>query len=135
MAAGKPVVMLPLVLFTDDNSGNRSKKWHKFESWSLTLAGLPHHENAKLSNIHFRCCSDVVSPLDMAQPIVTELLILEEKGIEGYDAFLEMEVHVFAPLMCIVADNPRSSELLNHLGGSARKYCRMCILCLGSLSE
>ena len=31
-ADGKPVVMLPLVLFSDDTSGNRSKKWHKFES-------------------------------------------------------------------------------------------------------
>ena len=33
--------MLPLVLFADDTSGNRSKKWHKLESWFLRLAGLP----------------------------------------------------------------------------------------------
>ena len=32
-ADGKRVVMLPLILFSDDTSGNRSKKWHKFESW------------------------------------------------------------------------------------------------------
>ncbi|KAL5477677.1 hypothetical protein EMCRGX_G024502 [Ephydatia muelleri] len=36
-ADGKPV-MLPLVLFADDTSGNHSKKWHKFESWYLKLA-------------------------------------------------------------------------------------------------
>ena len=34
-AEGKPVVLLPLVLFTDDTSGNKSKKWHKFDSWSV----------------------------------------------------------------------------------------------------
>ena len=39
-AMGRPVVMLPLVLFADNISGNRSKKWHKLESWYLRLAGL-----------------------------------------------------------------------------------------------
>lgn len=37
-------------------------------------------------------------------------------------------VLVVAPLMCILADNSRASELLNHLGASARKYCRMCMV-------
>lgn len=45
-AAGRPVVMLPLVLFSDDTSGNKSKKWHKFDSWSVMLAGLPHFADA-----------------------------------------------------------------------------------------
>ena len=31
-AAGRPVIVLPLVLFSDDTSGNKSKKWHKFDS-------------------------------------------------------------------------------------------------------
>lgn len=34
-AKGKPVVKLPLILFSDDTSGNKSKKWHKFDSWSV----------------------------------------------------------------------------------------------------
>ena len=126
-AAGKPVVMLPLILFTDDTSGNKSKKWHKFDSWSLMLAGLPRHENSKIMNIHFICCSDVASAVDMAEAIVEELAALE-KGIEVYDAFLKQIVIVLAPLLCILADNPRASELLNHLGGSAKKYCRMCMV-------
>ena len=33
----KPVVMLPLILFTDDTSGNKSKKWHKFDSWYKSI--------------------------------------------------------------------------------------------------
>lgn len=49
-AAGRPVIMLPLVLFSDDISGNKSKKWHKFDSWSVMLAGLSRHENSKISN-------------------------------------------------------------------------------------
>ena len=52
-SGGRPVAMVPLVLFSDDTSGNKSKKWHKFDSWSFVLGGLPHHENSKISNLHF----------------------------------------------------------------------------------
>lgn len=119
---------MPLILFTDDTSGNKSKKWHKFDSWSLMLAGLPRHENSKTSNIHFICCSDTASAMDMSATIVTELATIEKEGIEAYDAVMKQHVVVLAPLMCILADNPRASELLSHLGGSARKYCRMCMV-------
>ena len=63
-AAGRKVVMLPLILYADDTSGNKSKKWHKFEGWYF-LAGLSRHENAKPENIHFLCSSDSMSALDM----------------------------------------------------------------------
>lgn len=124
----KPVVMLPLVLFSDDTSGNKSKKWKKFDSWSVIFAGLPRQDNAKLCNIHFCCCSDIVSALDMTEALAIELTNLELDGIEAYDAFLNRDVIVTAPLMCVLADNPRASELLNHLGPSARRYCRMCMV-------
>lgn len=124
-AGGKPVVMMLLILFTDDTSGNKSKKWHNFDSWSLMLAGLPRKENSKITLI---CCSDVVSAVDMSEAVVTELTMLEQE-IEAYDTFLKQEVIVVAPLLCILADNPCASELLNHLGGAAKKYCRICMVC------
>ena len=39
-AKGLPVVTIPLVLFVDDTSGNKSKKWNKFIEWHLTIAGM-----------------------------------------------------------------------------------------------
>ena len=69
-AAGRKVVMVPLILFSDDTSGNRSKKWHKFESYYLLLAGLPRKENMQHVNIHFICTSDSATPLEMAEPAV-----------------------------------------------------------------
>ncbi len=57
----------------------------------------------------------------MAEPLVTELLKLEQNGIEAYDAMLKLNVLVVAPAICILADNPRASELLNHLGPSSRR--------------
>lgn len=117
--------MLPLVLFSDDTSGNKSKKWHKFDSWS---PGLSRHENAKLSKIHFCCCSDVVSAVDMTIALAPELNQLEKDGMIAYDALLKQQVLVVSPLMCILADNRRASELVNHLGPSSRKYCRLCMV-------
>ncbi len=50
VAHGKPVVITPLILYSDDTSGNRSKQWNKFDSWCIILAGLPRSENSKLHN-------------------------------------------------------------------------------------
>ena len=125
ISLGKPVVVIPVNLFTDDSSGNRSKKWNKFDCWTLLLAGLPKHENAKLHNVHFLACSNRVPVLDMVSSIVDDLINLE-KGIPMYDAYLSQEVYVLAPVLCIQSDNPRTSELLNHQGATANLYCRMC---------
>jgi hypothetical protein len=125
-SAGKPVVML----YTDDTSGNRSKKWHLFNSWSVLLAGIPRKQNSQLSKIHFLSCSDSVSVLDMAEPIAEELLDLERKGTVVYDAHLDCQVLVVAPLLCVLADNPRASEVVSHLRGAAAKFCRMCMVIL-----
>eukprot|EP00731_Ephydatia_muelleri_P030860 Em0022g374a len=126
-AAGRKVVMLPLILFTDDLSGNKSKKWHKFESWYLMLAGLPRHENAKPENIHFVSCTDLMDVLDMTECVAQQLQQLELDGLIVYDSFYKETVLVIAPLLCVICDNPRASQLLNHLGGSAKKFCRFCM--------
>ena len=120
-----PVVMLPICLFSDDLSGNKSKKNNGFDAWAMILAGLPKKDNAKLANIHFVAASNRVKAVAMAEPIVDDLLKLEE-GVIMYDAAMEQNVLVVAPVLCIMADNVRASELSNHLGCSANKYCRMC---------
>jgi len=49
--------MIPLLLYTDDTSGNRNK----FDSWCFLLAGLPKAKNSQLHNIHFIGCSNKCS--------------------------------------------------------------------------
>ena len=70
---GLPVVIAPIVLYSDDMSGNRSKKWNKFDVWCVTLAGLPRIEAVKFQNIHFIVYSNRLSALEMAEPIVEDL--------------------------------------------------------------
>ena len=125
-AGSMPVITLPILLNSDDTSGNRSKKWNGFNLWCMLLAGLGKADNAKLKNIHFITCSNIVPTLEMAKPIARDLYVLENEGIVTYDAYLQQHVLVLAPVLCLLADNPRSSELVNHLGSAARKYCRIC---------
>ena len=60
-AQGRPVRVCPIVLYSDDTSGNRSKKWNCFNVWCVQLAALPRSENAKLKNLFFICCSNAVN--------------------------------------------------------------------------
>ena len=65
----------------------------------------------------------------MAEGIVLDLLKLE-KGIVCFDASLDKNVYVLSPIICALCDNARASELLNHLGSCALKYCRICMVSL-----
>ena len=84
--------------------------------------------NSNLQHIHFICCSDKATVIDMSEPIVSEIQVLETTGICCYNGFLMCDVLILVRLMCITCDNPRASELLNHLGASANKFCRMCMV-------
>jgi len=63
--------------------------------------------------------------LQLIDPIVADLIKLEN-GVVMYDSFFEREVVVIAPVLCILCDNVRASELISHMGQSANKYCRVC---------
>ena len=89
-----PVVMVPLVLYSDDTSGNRSKKWNKFDVWAMMLAGLPRAHNSQLENIHFICCSNEASAIEMADPIVKDLPHSTQRGDEIIDHAINI-IHVY----------------------------------------
>ena len=60
-SSGRPVVMLAVILHTDDTSGNRSKQWNKFDTWCLKIAGLPNEINQQLQHIYHICSSNKVT--------------------------------------------------------------------------
>lgn len=73
-ANGKPVAIVPLIIYSDDLSGNKTKKCDCFNAWSILLAGLPKALNRKLENIHLLTAFNRVSPLHMLDPIIVEEL-------------------------------------------------------------
>ena len=112
-----PVVMVPLMIYSDDTSGNKSKVWNKFDLWCFLLAGLPKEENAKL---YFK-----VSVLELAVAPVQELKLLED-GIVDCDAAMHCDVLIVSPVLCFLCDNPRAAQICSLLGSSTLKFCQIC---------
>ncbi|KAL5473671.1 hypothetical protein EMCRGX_G028182 [Ephydatia muelleri] len=125
MCGSLPVFMVPLIIFSDDTSGNRSKVWNKFDSWCFLLAGLRQKDNAQFCNIHFICTSNQVPVMEMAHPLVDQLLELE-RGIVVFDAQLNTNALILAPVICFLCDNPRAAEICSHLGSGTLRFCRIC---------
>lgn len=69
-----------------------------------------------------------VDCIELAVPMVEELVMLEENGITVYDAHEKKKVLVIAPVLCMLCDNPRASEITNNLGPGSRMFCRMCMV-------
>lgn len=120
----KRVKVVPINLFTDDMSGNRTKKTNKFDSWILVPAALPLKERHQLENTYFICTDHSLSAMQMLPAIVDDLVKLEN-GICMLTPDGESVV-VTAPLQFITADNARHSEIASSRGAVSGKPCRKC---------
>ena len=92
--------------------------------------GLPKKMNTDLQNIHFVCCSNEVGCLELAEGFIQDLVKLESEGIVVYDCYQKTDVLLLAPVIAIIGDNYRASEIVSHMGNSANKFCRMCMVCI-----
>ena len=70
---GHRVVSLPIWLYCDDTSGNRSKKWNEHNSYLFILAGLPREEAQREYNVHFLCTSNLAPPLEMLDGVAEQI--------------------------------------------------------------
>ena len=105
------VVVAPLLLYYVDLSGNRSKQWNLFDVWCLLLAGLQKQQNHHLRHIDLLCVSNTTTAVDMMSAVVKDLSTLEN-GVEMFDAMLNQNVLVIAPVLVILCDNPRHHKFL-----------------------
>ena len=64
--------------------------------------------------------------------LVRELNNLSLEGPVVCDTHLKQDVMVIAPVIGVICDNPRASEIFNHAGSSAKHYCRMGMVCTGT---
>ncbi|KAI9356421.1 hypothetical protein BD770DRAFT_390206 [Pilaira anomala] len=123
----KKVVISPIVIWSDDTSGNKSKQYNVFDSYLMYLAAMPLEKRTRRENAMFLCTSDKnLQAVNMLGPIVEDLKQLEE-GIEVYSYDHNDYVLLVAPLLMLMADNPRHSQLAMHKGTSSKAPCRKCL--------
>lgn len=72
-ANGKKCLTVPIWLYCDDTSGNRSKRWNKHNSYLFTLAGLSTEVARQQYNIHFLSTSNLAPPLEMLESLTQQL--------------------------------------------------------------
>ncbi|KAJ3287893.1 hypothetical protein HK104_008416, partial [Borealophlyctis nickersoniae] len=72
-ADGCRVLFVPIVLSCDDQSGNRSKKWNKHETWLFQLAGLLFRVRQYRYHMHFVCTSNTVDGMMMADAVMDDI--------------------------------------------------------------
>ncbi|CAD6920370.1 unnamed protein product [Tilletia caries] len=108
---GKRLFSIPIVLFIDDLSGARSKRWNKHEATYLSNATLDRSDLDLNSNIKLVSISKAVSGEGQLSAIVDELIHLHQNPFTAYDCELKEEVMVRPYLLSVMADNPMAASL------------------------
>ncbi|KAI9624273.1 hypothetical protein KEM48_009014 [Puccinia striiformis f. sp. tritici PST-130] len=95
-AGGKIIRHVPVTLYADDTSGNKSKRWNKH-----------------------------AGPLEIGEPIIDEINKVSQEGYVAYDALLEEEVLMVVVPLCFLADSPMAAEVTNTPNpGSSNNPCQ-----------
>ncbi|XP_062587706.1 uncharacterized protein LOC134249366, partial [Saccostrea cucullata] len=148
-----PVWTLPVNIFIDDTSANRSKRWLGLHC--IQMQPTVHLHNRTLSKndrlavylnlsllsfkiglklplrqqhdtISLLCASEKVEPMTLMKPVISDIQSCKRDGISGFDAYRKEECIITTDLNIIVADFNMQSYLCNHLGACATKYCPRC---------
>ncbi|PLW51109.1 hypothetical protein PCASD_02459 [Puccinia coronata f. sp. avenae] len=81
-AGGKIIRNVPITLYSDDTSGNVSKRWNKHVSFYFTLSGLPPRISNQEFNCHFLTTSNRAGVLELSEMVINELNSITKDGCE-----------------------------------------------------
>ncbi|OAD74362.1 hypothetical protein PHYBLDRAFT_67716 [Phycomyces blakesleeanus NRRL 1555(-)] len=128
------VKIASVILFSDNTSGNTSKQFNPYESWSMKCVGLSFEERCSIENILFISAipkKKGANAASLLPEIVNDLKKLEN-GVVMFSAEDNAYVLVVSSLLWIEADTPCHSELCG-LGAPNSTYpCRKCYIKLQS---
>ncbi|KAK0562597.1 hypothetical protein OC844_002619 [Tilletia horrida] len=125
-AAGKRAYSVPIALFIDDLSGNRSKRWNKHEAIYMSNLCLDRDALDLDAHTHFVSISTRVGAVDQAEAVVNELIDAYRNPQMLYDCEAEDNVLIRPYLLLLLADNPMAADLTGSIGLKGNLFCRMC---------
>ncbi|KAH9811918.1 hypothetical protein DFH28DRAFT_931583 [Melampsora americana] len=128
-AQGKIIRHVPLTLYSDDTSGNVSKKFNKHMSIYFTLSGLPPVWSNQEYNTHFLATTNCASAPELFDKVVDDINVLGRDGFTAYDHLLGQEVMAMVVVLCHLGDSPMHAEICNTKNpANTLTPCRMCDL-------
>lgn len=72
-AGDRPVYSIPLILFIDDVSGNKSKQWNKHFSCYMSNGAMPREKLEAEFHVRFVATSPHATPLEIMQGVRTSI--------------------------------------------------------------
>ncbi|KAJ7104555.1 hypothetical protein C8R43DRAFT_1092206 [Mycena crocata] len=126
MAGTRPVYSIPLAVFIDDVSGNKSKQWNKHFSCYMSNAALPRTKLENEFHVRFVATSPFATPLEIMQGVRASIETSFRDPIVAWDCETKEEVLLQTYALLFAGDNPMQAELCSCAGLSTNFFCRTC---------
>ncbi|KAF7965722.1 hypothetical protein HWV62_42165 [Athelia sp. TMB] len=125
-AKGRMVYSIPLIIFEDDVSGNRSKQWNKHYSCYMSNGALPRTKLDNEFHVRFVATSPHAAPLEIMQGVRSSIENAFKDPIEAWDCESGQEVLLRPYALFFPGDNPMQAEMASSSGLSSNHFCRTC---------
>ncbi|KAJ6622345.1 hypothetical protein B0H10DRAFT_2342221 [Mycena sp. CBHHK59/15] len=120
------VYSIPLAVFIDDVSGNKSKQWNKHFSCYMSNGALPRTKLENEFHVRFVTTSPFASPLEIMQGVRASIEETFAEPVVAWDCEAKEEVLLHSYGLLFAGDNPRQVELCSCAGLSSNFFCRTC---------
>ncbi|KAF8062389.1 hypothetical protein FPV67DRAFT_1422187 [Lyophyllum atratum] len=125
-AGSRPVYSIPLAIFIDDVSGNKSKQWNKHFSCYMSNGALPRAKLEEEFHVRFVATSPYATPLEIMQGVRASIEKHFAEPIEAWDCENKEEVLLQTYALLFAGDNPMQAELCSCAGLGTNFFCRTC---------
>ncbi|KAJ6625266.1 hypothetical protein B0H10DRAFT_2161888 [Mycena sp. CBHHK59/15] len=120
------VYSIPLAVFIDDVSGNKSKQWNKHFSCYMSNGALPRTKLENEYHVRFVATSPFASPLEIMQGVRASIKEAFAEPVVAWDCEAKEEVLLHPYALLFVGDNPMQAELCSCAGLNTNFFCRTC---------
>ncbi|KAJ6578993.1 hypothetical protein B0H10DRAFT_2443555 [Mycena sp. CBHHK59/15] len=125
-AKSRMVYSIPLAVFIDDVSGNKSKQWNKHFSCYMSNGALPRTKLENEFHVRFVGTSPFASPLEIMQGVRSSIEEAFDEPIVAWDCEAKEEVLLRPYSLLFAGDNPMQAELCSCAGLNTNFFCRTC---------
>ncbi|KAL4065827.1 hypothetical protein J3A83DRAFT_4098845, partial [Scleroderma citrinum] len=120
------IYSVPIIVFIDDISGNKSKQWNKHFSCYMSNGALPHEKLDQEFHVHFVATSPSASPLEVTQRVHKAIEKAFDEPIASWDCKLKEEVLLWLFGLFFAGNNPMHAELSSFIGLNSNYFCQTC---------
>ncbi|KAJ6624579.1 hypothetical protein B0H10DRAFT_2162183 [Mycena sp. CBHHK59/15] len=125
-AKSRMVYSIPLAVFIDDVSGNKSKQWNKHFSCYMSNGALPRTKLENEFHVRFVGTSPFASPLEIMQGVRSSIEEAFAEPIVAWDCEAKEEVLLRPYGLLFAGDNPMQAELCSCAGINTNFFCHTC---------